>query len=341
MNNVGGPAPVTPSQFNPKPNGATSTAQTPTPQPATQTATPEPKAATQTQAAPSEVETLRAKLQEAEQREVQEKRTRITERRQWEREKLTFGEKLKLADEYSRLRSEARINKRAVAEKLWGEKWHEELNTEMANGGALSPEAVQAALDERDRRAEEKMKAAQAEQQKAADEARQRRIDAQVRAFTSSAVEFAKTSAKDYPIFEQFKTPERIGGALVQRVRDVHDATTKYDEEGNVVVPGKIISLKEAAELIEKDLLGIARAAVGAEKYRGELTPERASGTVSGVAAAQQPQSSQSPPSQSQQQGRNDMTGSTRPNAPILTDEERRQAAIKKYYEALAARGTS
>lgn len=334
-----GPAPVVPSQFSPKVNGV---AAPPTPE----VVKPPPAAP-----APSEVETLRAKLAEAEGREVKEKRERITGQRQWEREKQSFGEKLKLADEYARLKREAGVNPGAAAKALWGEKWHEHLNTVQANGGAPTAESVALEIERAEERATAKAQADQQQRDKAAQEAQQRRLDVQLRAFNAEAVEYAKSSAKDYPLFARWKTPERIADMLVGRIRAEHDATVQRDPETNDVIrPGRVMSFKEAADAVEADMVALAEEAAAHEKYqervRSKLTPPKSPGNHSPVVAApsSKSESQQSPSSQSSQQGRrslsNDLTGSTRPDAPEnLTDAERMRRALAKYNEALAAKG--
>lgn len=335
----GGPSPVVPSQFNaPKPNGAT----------APVTPAPEVVKPPVAQAAPSEVESLRARLAEAERREVTEKKTRITETRQWQREKQTFSEKLKAADAYERLKRTASVNKMAAAKELFGEKWHEELNMQAANGGAPTAESIALEMERTEERALEKFKAQQAEERKAQQEAADRQTQQRLAAHTSQAVEFAKSTAAEYPIFEQFKSPERAAGAIVQRQRDVYESTTKRDPEtGQVLVSGRVMTFKEAADAVEADLEEIAATAVKypkyADKLRSKLTAPAAVGTVPVASSSSQSQQQQA--QQKQSEGRrslsNDMTGSNLASAAptFETDEQRRERSIKKYYEALESKG--
>lgn len=323
--NGAGPSPVVPSQFTAKPSV------TPTPAPATVTPTPTPAPAIV-----SETDTLRAKLAEAERREVLEKRTRVTEKRQWERERLGFGEKLKLADKYARLEKLAAIDKAAAARELLGEKYLEDLNTVAANGGAPTAASIQLELDRRDQEREQKARQQQEEQQRAQQEAREKARQAQLKAFHGEAAEFAKANSAEYPIFSRFSSPESLANALVQRIRLEHDSTVQRDEEtGAVLRPGRLMSFKEAAEAVEADMLAIAEAGVSHAKYRDrlapKLTPAKPAGTVVEKPKPPSPQSQTSPQGQTS-------TGSSTLQRP-LTDEELREKAIAVYHKTIADRG--
>lgn len=292
-------------------------------------------------ATPDELTTTRERLKSAEAAAERAKRDEIVRARQWSREKQTFGEKLKQADEYERLKREARINKGAVAQKLWGEKWRDELMAEEVNGGVPSRESVAYELEQRDRSWEEKLAAREAEQRKAQEDATQRSLQAQIKAFRAELTEEAKTKAGDYPIFGQFKTPDALGDTLMRYIQNEVDRTTQKDSEtGEIVRHGRVMSFKEAAEALESDMLAIADNAFGHEKYapkfRERLQPQKPSGTVPNVAKSSQ---SVSQGSQSVSQPRktlsNDLTGSTPSDAPrYRSEEQRRQDALARYAEA-------
>jgi hypothetical protein len=345
-NGISGPSPVVPSQFTPKNGTAAPVNGTPT-----QTATPAP--AVVTPAAPSEVEQLKAKLIEAEKREVTLKREAITTRRQAEREreqqKLSFGEKLKAADQYARLQKLSQADKLAAARELFGEKALEELNTLAANGGAPTAASVAHDADQREKRILEEIDAREQKRANEQREASQRAEAARLRAHAAQASEFAKTATTDFPLLAwRAKTPERIAQVILQRQISEHADTAQRDPETNeVVVPGRMLSFKEAAELIEADLYAIGEQTAAVEKYapklREKLTLPKTPGNHSPVAAVAA-QSQQSPLPQSLSQGRrslsNDLTGSTPPDAPeFLSDDERLKRSIAKYHEAMAAKG--
>jgi hypothetical protein len=160
--------------------------------------------------------------------------------------------------------------------------------------------------------------------------------------FNTQAIDFAKENQKDYPLFEQFKSPERIAGALVNRIREIHDSTIQRDPETNEVLrPGRVLSFKEAADSLEADLIAIAEQAAGSPKYqdklRAKLTPAKTPGTVPHVVKSLPVSSQGSESSQSSSQPRrtlgNDLTGSTPPAPPKHRTEAERTAAALEAYE--------
>jgi hypothetical protein len=98
------------------------------------------------------------------------------------------------------------------------------------------------------------------------------------------------------------------------------------------------LTAKEAAELIEGEMLGVAEAALKAEKYRARFAPKppdlstpKQAASVSSSAQQQSKQQS-SNGQQPRKSLSNDITGSTKDEAPHrLTPQERRQAALDAY----------
>jgi hypothetical protein len=343
-NGVGGPSPVTPSQFTPKSG-------TSAPVNGTATTTQPPAPAVTTPAVPSEVEQLKAKLAEAEKREGTLKREVVVGRTQWQREreqqKQTFAEKLKDADWAARIRKLAAGDKLGVVRELFGEKGLEELNTLAANGGAPTAASVADAIEQAERRAEEKFKQQQAEQQKQAEESERQAFETDVQTARSEAALLFEHKGADYPLLAEFGDKEAVGRALANNLTraelDRYRAALKVgDTEARIGI------MRAVAERVEARAFALAEKAFGTEKYapklREKLTPAQKPGNPSPVVKSSQPQSQQSPSSQSLSQGRrslsNDLTGSTPPDAPTsLTDDERMRRALAKYEEALAAKG--
>lgn len=344
MNNgVNGPAPVTASQFNPKPTGATATGtQTPAPAPAVVTPTPAPAPAVQTT---SEVESLRAKLAEAEQREVSEKKTRIVESRQWQREKLTMGEKLSRADKYDRLTKLAGADKLAAARELFGDNALQALNELAANGGAPTAAGAAMMAEQAAKDAVDQLRAEQAEKDRVAQDA-QKQAEATDRqqASAEGAMYFENVGIKDFPLLKALGDKTKVGNVLLAQFTPAEMA--RYRQAMAVDdVDARVAMMKTVAARLESTMYQVAELAAADEKYapklREKLTPAQKAANNSPVVAGKPPQQSQQ--EQTQPQGRrslsNDMTGSTPPNAPeVLSDDERMKRAIAKYHEAVAAK---
>lgn len=302
-------------------------------------ATPQQPIAPQPQT-PDELATTKAEL--AKYRDELGKKTRegIAERRKHEAQSKTWGERLKRADEYDQIQKHASVNPEAVAKKLWGDTWFDKLMAVKANGGAPTADSIAFEMEQREQALRKEFDEREQKQNAARSEAEQKANVAQLRAFNSRALDFAKESAKDYPIFDQFKSNERIAGAIVARIREVHDATVQRDSEtGEYLGPGRMLTFKEAAEAIETDLIAIANSAAAHEKYqqklREKLTPAKLPANNSPVVKSTAVPGSSST---SQQQPRrtlsNDLTGSTPGEPPKHRSEEERIKAALAAYEA-------
>lgn len=289
-----------------------------------------------------ELKTWQERATKAEQLAAQKTREEIVNRRKWEGEKKTFAEKLKMADDHAKLMREKDINPTAAAKRLWGDKWHEHLNTVAANGGAPTAESVQLEIERAEERATQREQQRQEQAQQQMREAAQKRVEQQMRAFNANAVEYAKGDGNEY-LVQQLGSPERVAGALVARIRGVHDETVQRDPEtGEVLKAGRILTFKEAADALEADLVAIAERTADNPKYqeklRAKLTPGKTPGTVPPVVKSSPVSSQGSQSSQSSSQPRrtlgNDLTGST-PPAPKQqrSEDERLKASLAKYHE--------
>lgn len=322
-------APTTPAPTNGvKPQ--TPTAPT-TPPPASATPPPDATAA--------ELKQWQERAKKAESERDLAKREEVVNRRKWDSEKKTFGEKLKEADEYSQLKKHAGVNPAAVAKKLWGDQWYEKLTAINVNGGAPTADSIAFELEQREQKLRQEFADKEAEREKAAQAREQQALDARLRAFNAQAVEYAKDAVKEFEALEQLGTPESIGAALVAHVRHVHDSTIQRDPDtGAVVKPGRVVTLKEAAEAIENHLLGLAEKVAEKPKYqeklRAKLTPAKTPASTSPVVKSSQ---ASSQGSQSLSQPRrtlgNDLTGSTPPAPSKYRTEEQRTADALAAYE--------
>lgn len=263
-----------------------------------------------------------------------EKRARIhaVEARKFADEKKGIGAKLseyeqlkKFKAEQERLDSQAKLNKTAFLKSKFGEDWYDQVVQERLNGGAPTGDTIALEVAKIEERFESKLAERDRKAQEEAQLAQQQRTQNELRTFTASAIEFAKSGVKDFPALEdEFGTPDEIGAALVRVIRSEHERTTQRDENGNVIQRGRVMTLKEAAEGAEKYLVGRAKKLLGRDKYREELTggakPAHSSGAVGG------------PQLRSTEERRtlsNGLTATTPGQKRVFrTDEERRAAAF-------------
>ncbi len=320
------PPPPTPGS-TPKPtNGASSPAQPPAP-PA------EAPEVLEAKRVMSEAEALRASVEKA-------KRVHAAETKKIGAKLSEYEQLKKWKTEQERLESQAKLNKSAYLRAKFGDDWYEQILQEKANGGAPTADTVayevERVREEFSKKFEEHTKSQQEAQQRAQEE----QVQASLRAFGDEAVSFAKANLKDYPIFERLGGEEQVGAAIVARIRAEHDRSLKRDEEGRVISKGKVLTMKEAADAIEADLIAIAESAVGHDKYKPRLTEKFK--PVSTV-----PRGTEAPvggPRLGRTEERrtlsNDLTGATPGRQPPRTDAERRERALAVYNATRAKAST-
>lgn len=256
------------------------------------------------------------------------RRVHEAEARKFANEKKGIGAKLSEYEQLKKLQSQAKMNKAAFLKATFGDDWYDQIVAERVSGGAPTADTVALEVEKVREEFAKKLEEQRADYEKQQRETQRRQIETELRTFNLQAVEFAKASAKDYPIFETLGNDEQVASAIVQRIRAEHDKTIKRDEEtGAVLVAGKVLSMKEAAELIESDLIAIAEKAAGAEKYRARLTEKFKPATVSPVGGPQLRRTE----TVERRTLSNDLTATTAGRQPATTDEERRQRAIAAY----------
>ncbi len=308
-------------------NGAKNGTSAPAPAAAPPSATPDPTVQ------------LREQLKKLEGERDLAKRETVVGRRQWDAEKKSFGEKLKLADEYARLKRDAGINPQAAARSLWGDKYLDLLNTVAANGGAPTAESVALEIERAEERAVQRLEARDAAAKKAQQEATQKaEIDDRNLMRGDAAVAY-EALADEYPVFAELGDKSRVGQIVVSQMDSLtfnryRAALRSSDTETCATL------MRSALDKLEGQMLAIAERAAGHDKYRAKLseklTPPKTPGNTSPVVKSQPHASQQT--QQPSQQGRrtlsNDLTGSTPGDAPkYRTDGERKAAALAKYAE--------
>jgi hypothetical protein len=263
-----------------------------------------------------------------------EKRARVhaSEARKFADEKKGIGAKLseyetlkKYKADQERLTAQAKLNKAAFLEQHFGKGWYDEIVQERLNGGAPTADTVALEVS----KVEERVEAKFAERDRLAKEAEataaRERTQSELASFTNDAIDFAKEGGRDFPALEdEFGSAEEIGPALVRVIRAEYERTTQRDEEGVVTRPGRVLSLKEAAEGAEKYLLERAKKMLAREKYKAELTGAVKPAPTSGVGV---------PQLRSTEVERRTLSNGLTATTPgqkrtFRTDEERRAAAF-------------
>lgn len=220
-------------------------------------------------------------------------------------------------------RQSIKMNPAALLEAELGKDWYDKITEFRLNGNKPTAELVAASLDEKleaFKREQEDAKKRQAdEQQKQADVERQEAMTK----FRSDAIDFVKSKGDEYELTALYESEDLVPAIIEKHFND----TTERDEQGRFVKPGKVLSFKEAADLVEKHLEEKHAKARAAKKFQAQTQP-----TDPVAPKREDPQHRRATLS-------NDMTAST-PAAlpPPRSDEERRERALAAYEKARAQR---
>lgn len=298
-------------------------------------------------ASAAEIKQWREKAERAEAELGKKTREAIATRRKADDERKTFGERLKSADEYDRLRRDGKVSPLNAVSKLLGvppEKALELLNTVAANGNAPTAESIAQALADQEAATEQKFKTREEQAENARREAEQKATESHASTLRVEAASFVKALVDDYPVFKTLGDAAQVGAMLAQRIQS-SPAFARYrgalqyaDSDTRVTI------MKAAADALESQVLSLGVGLLEHEKYKGKfaekLTPPRNAGTVPPVARSV---AASSVASQGQSQVRrtlgNDLTGSTPGEAPKLRTEEERIKAARAAGQALLNRG--
>src|ERR1700755_79553 len=305
-------APATQTQT--QPGGTTAPPGAPTPPP---------------EGASDDVKTRYVALEKEHQKKVREY---IVERSKWDGGRKTRGDKLSKLGEYEKREQMARTRPIEFLKTTYGDKWQETLR-ELLVSGVAPGEMIQGEVERRRGDFQKQLEERDAAAKRQAEEAAKAQEMAARREVLRSAAEYYKASEKEYPVFKRLGSPERVAAVIAQRIESEFWATAKKSETGE----GRILSPKEAADLIETEILGYVEEAASHEKYKPKflekLQPAKPGGTMpQGAQAAptQKPQvvQQQSPEQQPRRTLSNNLTGSTQNQTPAMTDAERRERAL-------------
>lgn len=293
------------------------------PAPATTTATPPPESA--------ELKAERQKLAD-ERRAIQVKmvRQKNAHAEEMKAKDKTWGEKLSKLSEYEKWEQQAKLNPAAL-ERLYGEKWYDKI-VEAKVSGAPPADMIASEIAKVREELEAKFSARDEARTKSEAAARQSQ-DAQVRReLHAEGMQFVKTSGADFPALGDLGPPDRVAALLTQRMEQKYNSTVEKDESGAIVTHGQVMTMREAAEELETEILAITEKAVKHAKYASRFTPSKSPAAVIGGPVLQQP-------SQQRRTLSNELTASTSRRTPPANENDRRERAIAAF-NSMRSKGT-
>lgn len=317
--------PVTPSVLNtPKPtNGATSQTQqpdAPKPNSAAPAETPE-----QRQAAREQAIEKREKAFAAELNKFKDTNKGLGAKlSEYEQLKKEVPELRKYRDESEQRKQLRKLNPIAALEEDFGKDWADRVTSLRVNG-VPPTDLVASVVQELRAEFKRELEARDVKTAEATTAAEQSQIEETRAMVSGNAAKWYEANAKEYPVFERLGDPARIGQILGDRI------------EQHFRAKNELLTEKQAADMLEADMLGIVEAAVKADKYKSKLQPDAKSANVS---AASGSVSGDGRTGSTQQSGvtrrtlDNSMTASTSGRAPPRSDEERFKRATEAFNQA-------
>lgn len=267
-----------------------------------------------------DIDALRADL-------AKKERLQVLERRKFAEQKKAFETERQSAAELKKTLEQAKLNPQAFLEKLYGPKYYDVITETRLNGvppAQLIASEVEKVREEFRAQLEEREKA-QAEAQKGSQEAR---IAQARRQLVAESGAYLESAAKEHGVLLAAVQGEGVLPAmLAQRIEQEYSRSEKRDPEtGEVLVQGRILSTKDAAEQAEAEVLALVDRVVATEAYRARQQKAQASKEASPVFAG-------APKLERRNTLSNDLTGTTRSKPAVITDEERRARAVARFNE--------
>lgn len=267
-------------------------------------------------------------------------REHIIERRKWDADRKTTGERLSRLSELEKREGLARLNPTEFAKSVWGDDWHEKL-TEAKVHGVPPADLVAAEMNKLRDEFEAKLSSREAAEKQSREQAQREQLDHARASMRADATDWLRENASAYPILERLGDATKVAKRIADRIEHEFHRSTQRDESGRVVRQGRVLTTQEAAELIEGDLVAIAEHALGAEKYRARLgeklkplSAAPAPATVPGQTSPQQSEPKQSTGQQPRKTLTNDIGARTTGESKPLTPAERRERALAAFEAA-------
>lgn len=162
-------------------------------------------------------------------------------------------------------RQTALRNPEPVAKELWGDDWYEKLTEYRLNGAKITPDLVAASVEERlnawDQRHKDEQEKQAAQEKERLQQEQQQTIDD----FRTQATDFVKGKAEEYELINLHNWHPEV-------YRTIEQHYSRTAKEGTP----KILSFKEAADLVEADLRERVEKSLGAKAFKDKYIAAKA-----------------------------------------------------------------
>lgn len=162
-------------------------------------------------------------------------------------------------------RQTALRNPEPVAKELWGDDWYEKLTEYRLNGAKITPELVAASVEEKLNAWDARQKSEREAQAAQERERLQQEQDQVINDFRTQATDFVKGKADEYELINLHNWHPEV-------YRTIEDHYTKSVKLGTP----KILSFKEAADLVEADLRERVEKSLGAKAFKDKYIAAKA-----------------------------------------------------------------
>ncbi len=293
------------------------------------TVKPTAAAPVQTSAVPDTAAEL-AKLGEARKAIELKERSHVVNVRKFSEEKKTLGQKLSAYEQYEKEKLHAKANPSAFFQKVLGDDWYN-IMVEAKVNGVPPAQLVADEIAKVEERVTKRFEDRDAEAKKTASESARQADQAARQQLHAEGLSFLEASGKDYPIFKKLGDGPRVASILAHRIESEYKRTERRDSAtGQLLQPGRILTTKEAADLLESEVLALVEEAAAHEKYQPKLREK--------LQPSKQPPPAPGGQNQQRRTLSNDLTGSTPGRTPAVTDAERRERAINARNAHVASR---
>lgn len=193
------------------------------------------------------------------------------------------------ADEYEKSQQAALADPGQYLRKLYGENWYDRLTQYRLEGEKTPPpdlavedirKSTAAEIERIRKENEERFGKIEAERKAAMEAEKARLVEAQrsvIEKFKADTVDFVRANAEKY----ELTNGAEAYGLVYQVVQETFDATSERDEDGNVLKPGRILSIEEASDAVEKYLEEQLEKLTATKKWTARKAPAPASETAS------------------------------------------------------------
>ena len=221
-------------------------------------------------------------------------------------------------------RSKLKLNVPEYLRAEYGDKAQEIVTSAYVNGVAPT-ELIEARLQQLNDSWEAKFRQRDEEAKQQVTASERRGLDEARAAVSADAREFYEANANEYPVFAKLGDAQSVSAMLAQRI------------ESEFARTGKLLSVKDAAEALESEVLALTESALEHEKYKSKLQDKLKPATIQKSSEAQGVPGA---PGSTRRTLGNHLTASTSERPPPRTDDERLERSIEAF-NAAHAKGKS